>query len=212
MVEPDGPTILNAAGGVGKGTTGSWMIAELLGIGLRTLIFDAEQRPREWARRLSGLGVDRRQVAYVRPKRLPTNLMGAPLWDVIPHLGQVMTDSHSDVLFIDSIMAALGVGEDRLKSDAQIPYLVVSALDDLGRPNVSFTHPPKGQPNGDPFGSVAWVNAPRLVWQGTTAESSSAPGALAQPEAQRARAHTRPAAQLRLRRTGPAGQRRTRRR
>jgi hypothetical protein len=171
MIEPDGPNLLNASGGVGKGMTAAWMIRELLGIGIKPMIYDVENRPREWARRCSGLGVDRRQVEYRQTRDLPTNLLGQPLWDIAPHLGRVAKASGSDLLIIDSVMPAVGVGEERLKSDGQAPYLYVGALDDLGIPSVSLSHPPKGQPDGDPFGSVAWVNAMRLTWQGTRAES-----------------------------------------
>jgi len=170
MLEPDGPNLLNASGGTGKGTTGAWMIRELLQLGLKPLIYDAERRPREWARRTSGLGVDRSRVVYLDPGDLPFHVLGQPLWEVAPYLGQVRKASGADVLIVDSIMPAVGVGEERLKSDAQVPYLYVSALDALGLPSVSFGHPPKGQPNGDPFGSVAWVNAMRLTWQGTPGE------------------------------------------
>ncbi len=68
-------------------------------------------------------------------------------------------------------MPAVGLAEDRLKSDAQVPFLYVAALDALGLPCVSFGHPPKGQPEGEPFGSFAWVAAHRLTWLGTRAES-----------------------------------------
>lgn len=166
----DGANVFNAPGGVGKGTSGAWMIRELQAIGMRPMIYDAENRPREWARRTSGLGADRSRVTYLQPKDLPTSLLGQPLWEIAPHLDKVNRASGSDLLFVDSIMPAVGVGEDRLKSDAQVPYLYVQALDALAIPSVSFSHPPKGQPDGDPFGSVAWVNAPRLTWQGTAAE------------------------------------------
>jgi len=170
MLEPDGPTVLNASGGTGKGTSGAWMIRELQAAGMKPMIYDAENRPREWARRTSGLGVDRSRVLYFQPGDLPSKLLGQPLWEVAPHLGKVAHAHGGDVLFVDSILPAVGVGEERLKSDAQVPYLYVNALDVLGMPSVSFAHPPKGQPNGDPFGSVAWVNAPRLTWQGTPGE------------------------------------------
>jgi len=170
MLEPDGPTLLNASGGTGKGTTGAWMIRELQTLGMKPMIYDAERRPREWARRTSGLGVDRLRVVYLDPSDLPPSHLGQPLWEVAPHLGAVARKSGADVLFVDSILPAVGVGEERLKSDAQVPYLYVNALDALGMPSVSFGHPPKGQPTGDPFGSVAWVNAMRLTWQGTPGE------------------------------------------
>jgi hypothetical protein len=161
---------MNASGGVGKGSTGAWMSRELLALGMAPMIYDAENRPREWARRTSGLGVDRARIIYLQPQDLPTALRGQPLWEVAPHLHRVASAAGADVLFIDSVMPAVGVGEDRLKSDAQVPYLYVAALDAMQIPSVSFSHPPKGQPDGDPFGSVAWVNAARLTWQGTAAE------------------------------------------
>jgi len=167
MAEPDGPTLFNAAGGTGKGTTGAYFIREAQGLGIRPMIYDAENRPREWARRTSGLGVDRQNVVYVQPGDLPRRLLGQPLWDVAPHLAAVAKASGAGLLIVDSIMPAVGVGEERLKSDGQAPYLYVGALDALGIPSISFSHPPKGQRDGDPFGSVAWVNAMRLTWQGT---------------------------------------------
>ena len=170
MIEPDGPNLCNAAGGTGKGSTGAWMIRELLAQGMRPMIFDAENRPKEWARRTSGLGVDRAEVVYLQPKDLPASIMGRPAWDMAPHLGRIAAAAGVDILFVVSILPAIGLGEERLKSDAQAPYLYVAALDALGIPSVSFSHPPKGQPDGDPFGSVAWVNAMRLTWQGTSGE------------------------------------------
>lgn len=172
ILEPDGPNLLNAAGGTGKGTSGAWMIRELIESGRRPMIYDAENRPKEWARRTSGLGVDRSRVIYLQPADLPRAMLGRPLWDAAPHLGAVAHASGADLLFIDSILAAVGVGEERLRSDAQAPYLYVAALDALAIPSVSFSHPPKGQPDGDPFGSVAWINAMRLTWQGTAAEGT----------------------------------------
>jgi hypothetical protein len=133
-------------------------------------VYDAENRPREWARRVSGLGINRRQVAYLQPSDLPRGLLGRPLWDIAPHLGTVADAAGAGILFVDSVLPATGVGEERLRTDAQAPYLYVAALDALGIPSVSFAHPPKGQPDGDPFGSVAWVNAARLTWGGMAAE------------------------------------------
>jgi hypothetical protein len=170
MYEPDGPTLPYAGGGVGKGSTVAWSAGELISIGMRPLIYDAENRPKEWARRTSGLGVDRSRVVYLQPADLPTSLIGRPLWDVVPHLGAVARASGADIVFIDSILAAMNVGEEALKSDAGAPYRVVAALDSIGLPAVALGHTPKNSPEGDPFGSVAWVNAFRLTWLGTRAE------------------------------------------
>lgn len=170
MYEPGSPNLISAPGGTGKGSTVAGQFGELLALGIRPMIFDAENRPQEWARRASGLGIDRSRIVYLQPKDLPRKLLGRPLWEIAPHLGRVATASGAGILFIDSILAAVGLGEDRLKSDAQAPYLFVASLDELGIPSVSLGHPPKGQPEGDPFGSVAWVNAMRLTWSGTRAE------------------------------------------
>jgi hypothetical protein len=170
LLEPDGPTLLVAAAGVGKGTTAAWASCELQRLGLKVAIYDAERRPREWARRVEGLGGDRSAVTYFDPSDLGRKYIGRPLWDAEPALRSVVRDTGSDVLIVDSILPSVGVGEERLRSDAQAPYLYVAALDALGIPTLSLGHPPKGQPEGDPFGSMAWVAAMRLTWSGTAGE------------------------------------------
>jgi hypothetical protein len=89
MMEPNGPTLAYGAPGVGKGSTGAYVVCESQRTGMKPAIFDAERRPREWARRVSGLGGDRSRVVYLEPEDLPTNLRGRPLWDVAPAIGQV---------------------------------------------------------------------------------------------------------------------------
>ena len=166
----DGPTLMYAAPGVGKGTTGSWLCVEAQRAGLLPMVFDAERRPREWARRVSGLGGDRSRVVYLEPADLGPKLAGRPLWDAADALGAISHEAGVDVLIVDSIMPAIGLGEERLKSDPSVPFLYVAALEGLDIRSLSFGHPPKGQPEGDPFGSFAWLAAMRLTWLGTTAE------------------------------------------
>ena len=57
-----------------------------------------------------------------------------------------------------------------MKSDPQLPWEYMAAIESIGVPTVSFAHPPRGRVDGDPFGSVMWVNASRLVWTGSRAE------------------------------------------
>ena len=170
ILEPDGETLAYAAPGVGKGTTGAWIACEAQGLGMRPMIFDAERRPREWARRVSGLGGDRSGVVYVQPEDLGPKLAGRPFWDQAEAVRGIVRASGADLFLLDSLLPAAGVGEDRLRSDAQAPFLFVKALSGLGVPSLAFGHPPKGQPEGDPFGSMAWLAAFRLTWLGTTAE------------------------------------------
>jgi len=170
MLEPDGPNLACAAPGVGKGMTAAWTTRELQRLGMKVAIYDAERRPREWSRRIAGLGGDRSAVTYFDPADLGRKYIGRPLWDAEPALRTIIRDTGSDVLIVDSILPSVGVGEERLRTDAQAPYLYVAALDALGIPTLSLGHPPKGQPEGDPFGSMAWVAAMRLTWIGTAGE------------------------------------------
>ena len=170
MLEPQGPTLGYAAPGVGKGTTGAWLVCQAQAAGMRPVIFDAERRPREWARRVAGLGGDRAGVVYLEPTDLGASLAGRPFWDQAEAVGQVIRAAGGDLFLLDSLLPASGIGEDRLRSDAQSPFLFVGALDRLEVPSISFGHPPKGLPEGDPFGSMAWLAAFRLTWLGTKAE------------------------------------------
>jgi hypothetical protein len=45
------------------------------------------------------------------------------LWDVAPSIGDVIRAAGGDILFVDSILPAVGLGEERLRSDAQTPFL-----------------------------------------------------------------------------------------
>ena len=47
MLEPDGPNLLHAAGGTGKGSTGAYLVRELQAVGMKSLIYDPEGRPKE---------------------------------------------------------------------------------------------------------------------------------------------------------------------
>jgi hypothetical protein len=166
MLDPDGRTLLYAAPGVGKGSTGAWCAIELQKAGLRVAIYDAERRPREWARRVSGLGGDRAAIVYFDPADLGAKYAGVPIWDAIGRIADVVRESASDVLIVDSIMPSLNLEERRLLNDPSVPFAYDAALASLARPALSFAHPPKGQPEGEPFGSFAWVAAHRLTWLG----------------------------------------------
>jgi hypothetical protein len=170
MIEPDGPVHLYAPGGTGKGMTLAWMVRELHGMGIRPLIYDAENRPGEWARRLDGLCVPADWWVYVQPHEMPAHLLGKPLPDVVPHLGDVAGAAGCRILVVDSIMAAANLSEEGLKGDAAAPYKYTAALAQTGLLSISVGHTTKGNPNGDPYGSVAWVNAFRLTWHGARAE------------------------------------------
>jgi hypothetical protein len=166
MLDPDGATLAYAAPGAGKGSTGAWLATELSKMGRRVAVYDAERRPREWSRRVSGLGGDRSSIPYFGPADLGPRYAGVPIWDAIERIAYVVRETGSDVLIIDSVFTCLNLDERRLLNDPSVPFAYEGAISTLGIPVLSFAHPPKGQPEGEPFGSFAWVAAHRLTWLG----------------------------------------------
>ncbi|HEY1168372.1 MAG TPA: hypothetical protein VGE81_05270 [Candidatus Limnocylindrales bacterium] len=166
MIEPDGRTLAYATPGTGKGSTGAWLATELSKSGKRVAVYDPERRPREWSRRVSGLGGERAAVTYFDPSDLGTKFAGVPIWDSIERIAYVVRETASEVLLIDSILSCLNLDERRLLNDPSVPFAYDAALATLAIPVLSFAHPPKGQPEGEPFGSLGWVAAHRLTWLG----------------------------------------------
>ena len=170
IVETSGGTIMSAKGGTGKGATGVYLCGTAVEAGMTPLILDFERRPGEWARRLSGLCVPRDKVAYADRSDFPGDHKGRPLMELIDDIRSIIHYRGADLVVIDSIIAAVLAGEDKMKGDPQLPWEYMRAIEELGVPTVSFAHPPRGRTDGDPFGSVMWVNASRLVWAGSRAE------------------------------------------
>jgi hypothetical protein len=166
MLEPEGRTLAYAAPGTGKGSTGAWLAAELTRGGKRVGIYDPERRPREWSRRVSGLHGDRAAITYFEPSDLGTRYAGVPIWDSIERIAYVVRETGTEVLLIDSILSCLNLDERRVLNDPSVPFAYEAALASLAIPVLSFAHPPKGQPEGEPFGSFGWVAAHRLTWLG----------------------------------------------
>jgi hypothetical protein len=184
-----GPNMLYAAPGTGKGLTGAWIACELDKLGLRPAVYDAERRPREWSRRVAGLGGDRSRIVYVEPSDLGPKHAGRPLWEATEALAPILRSAGADALLIDSVLPACGIAEERLRSDAAAPFLYVAALDALGIVTVSFGHPPKGRPEGEPFGSMAWVAAMRLTWLGSDAPTDGGKRVRWRPRKRNERGH-----------------------
>jgi hypothetical protein len=133
---------------------------------MRAAIYDAEARPREWARRLAGLGADRAGVRYIAPVDLARPLRGRPLWDIADALRDTLAADGVDLVIVDSAIRASALADDRARSDPGAPFTYVAALETVCRVPVSLGHPSRGNPDGDPFGSYAWVAAHRLTWHG----------------------------------------------
>lgn len=169
MFEEDS-TMIYAKGDTGKTRTCSYVVREAVNEGIRPLIYDAEQRARSWRRAVEGLGVDLTSVIYRNPTDLPSSLLGRPLSQVIPHLARVARAADAGMLIIDSLMAAANMDEAGMRGDVVEPYNVARSLGDIGFRSIVVGHPTKANPDGDPYGSVAWYNAARLIWHGSKAE------------------------------------------
>ena len=125
---------------------------------------------------MRSLHIDTSAVAYMDRDLLPVELRGMSLLD--PHLGDYLLSEMRRMgvgfYVLDNIVTALQVGEERMKSDPQVPWLFRDAVEAWGIPGISFAHPPRGRTDGDPFGSAVWFNACRLLWHGTTAAGGKA--------------------------------------
>ena len=80
-IETSGGTIMSAPGGTGKGFTGIYFCDLGVSEGMTPLVIDFENRPGEWSRRLSGLGITRDRVAYLSRQDLPASHKSRPLMD-----------------------------------------------------------------------------------------------------------------------------------
>jgi len=170
MLEPHHVTLLYGPGAVGKGLTMTYHIVGLLKMGMRPRIYDAEGHPREWRARLEGLGADISMVDYTDRYLLPPHLRGASLHEVAEYLPRLCQERGNDALFVDSVMAAMNSDAEGAKSDPNVAYNTVEALEQNGLTSELAHHTPSTTGVGmraKPYGSVAWQNAPRLAWSGT---------------------------------------------
>lgn len=95
MLEPDGPTLASGVGS--QGPCRRMLCVELQRLGMLPLVYDAEQRPRKWARRVSGRGRERHRVVYTEPRDLPSALAGQPLWEAGGCLGNIARAAGADL-------------------------------------------------------------------------------------------------------------------
>jgi hypothetical protein len=167
FLTPEGPTVMYARGGTGKGVTTCWLIQQLVAAGQVVMVLDYEGHEREWGSRLRGLGLDDDALAKVH-YRAPYS----PEWDeetgalskVAPLVRADCDRIGVTYLVVDSYTVATSNGDTMGGEAAAREYF--SGLAVIGRPSLTIAHV-----RGDsarfperPFGSVFVHNLARETW------------------------------------------------
>lgn len=167
FLTPEGPTIVYARGGTGKGLVTCWLIAQLVRAGHVVMVLDYEGHEREWGSRLRGIGLadeDLRQVHYRAPFgpewTAPTGALSA----VAPAVREDCARLDVSYLVVDSYSVATSNGDTMGGEQAAREYF--TALATIGLPSLTIAHV-----RGDssrfperPFGSVFVHNLARETW------------------------------------------------
>jgi hypothetical protein len=164
MLEPDLHSILLADGGTGKGQTFTYIAAQATRADPEAvvMVYDAEGREQEWRRRASGLLVPEDRFIVVNAKDLGPRHAGKPIWDITDRLDRIRKDCGATLMGVDSLMSAINIDGDRMKSDPVAPWTYLRAMESFGITSASLAHPASGSRTA-PYGSVNWRNAARLI-------------------------------------------------
>src|SRR5690606_35553277 len=103
----------------------------------------------------------------------PEHLWGKPLETVVEYLAEVAARTGASVLVVDSLMAAMNMSAEEMKSDGGAPYRYQQALLRTGLTTISLGHTAAAAGNSSkaiPYGSVAWRNAACMAWNVTTVD------------------------------------------
>lgn len=164
---PEGPTVIYARGGTGKGVVCCWFIKRLVAAGHVVMIIDYEGHQREWGSRLRGLGLSDVELANVH-YRAPWG----PDWTTQTGALAVVADLIRDdaerlgvtYLVVDSFSVATSNGDTMGGEQAAREYF--SALARIGLPSCTIAHVrgDSGRFPDRPFGSVFVHNLARETW------------------------------------------------
>jgi len=159
FLDPEGATILQGDGGVGKGTIACQWIVDLVGLGYTVGILDYEAHKGEWRRRIHSLGLDDAVAAqYVRYADMSEH---GPIWDTAEAIKAGMPDSGLRYLFLDSIIMATG-GLNKYDSDVAAKWS--SGLAATGMASCSLAHINRAGDNSKPYGTSFFHNLARTTY------------------------------------------------
>ena len=164
---PEGPTILYARGGTGKGLMACWLSLRLVRSGHAVMVIDFEGHEREWGSRLRGLGLDDdelRKVHYRAPFAADWTAPTGALSLVADLIREDAERVGATYIVVDSYSVATSNGDTMGGEAAAREYF--SALSKIGLPSLTIAHV-----RGDaskfperPFGSVFVHNLARETW------------------------------------------------
>ncbi len=171
LVDPfltaEGPTVLYARGGTGKGLFACWLAWQLVTAGHMVMVVDFEGHEREWGSRLRGLGLADDQLARIHYRApfgsdwiAPTGALAAvaeAIRDDAARLGVTF-------LIVDSYSVATSNGDTMGGEAAAREYF--SGLSRIGLPSLTIAHVRGDSGNfpDRPFGSVFVHNLARETW------------------------------------------------
>ncbi len=167
FLTPEGPTVIYARGGTGKGMIACWLAIRLVRAGYIVMVIDFEGHEREWGSRLRGLGAtddELSQVHYRAPFGADWTAGTGPLSKVA---GLIRDDAQAlgvTYLIVDSYSVATSNGDTMGGEAAAREYF--SALAMIGLPSLTIAHVrgDSGKFPERPFGSVFVHNLARETW------------------------------------------------
>ena len=163
----EGPTVLYARGGTGKGLLACWFVRDLVRAGHVVMVVDFEGHEMEWGSRLRGLGLTDDELGRIHYRApfgsdwtAPTGALSAvadAIRDDAARLGVTY-------LVVDSYSVATSNGDTMGGEAAAREYF--SGLARIGLPSLTIAHVrgDSGKFPERPFGSVFVHNLARETW------------------------------------------------
>lgn len=167
FLTPEGPTVIYARGGTGKGMTACWLARLLVADGHVVMLVDYEGHEREWGSRLRGLDLTDDHLGRIHYRapfsadwKAPTGALAA----VADLIRDDATRLKVTYLVVDSYSVATSNGDTMGGEQAAREYF--GGLARIGLPSLTIAHVrgDSGKFPDRPFGSVFVHNLARETW------------------------------------------------
>jgi hypothetical protein len=163
----EGPTVLYARGGTGKGLFACWLARQLVGTGHVVMVVDYEGHELEWGSRLRRLGLaddELERIHYRAPFAADWTAKKGSLWTVADAVRDDAARLGVTYLIVDSYSVATSNGDTMGGEAAAREYF--SGLARIGLPSLTIAHVrgDSGKFPERPFGSVFVHNLARETW------------------------------------------------
>ena len=163
----EGPTVLYARGGTGKGLLACWFARDLVRAGHVVMVVDFEGHEMEWGSRLRGLGLTDDELGRIHYRAPFGSDWTAPTGALAAVADAIRDDAARlavTYLIVDSYSVATSNGDTMGGEAAAREYF--SALARIGLPSLTIAHVrgDSGKFPDRPFGSVFVHNLARETW------------------------------------------------